>query len=197
MLFRPQSTWAAGIAGFALGAAGAWLFFPSATRFADAQLTPAITLEGLAAELAELRGRLPDQAHVMADVGHHFANLWFAGQAANWPLAEFNLAETKSHLRWAVRIIPKRKVGENEVDLAAILEAMENSPLARLGEAIAARDAQAFESAYRFTLETCYACHKASDKAFLKLRIPQTPDAPILNFDPQADLAALGASFPW
>jgi hypothetical protein len=185
-MMRPQP-WAAGIAGLALGAVGAWLFLPGGTRFADADPAPAATLASLAAELAELRGRLPDQAHAMADVGHHFANLWLAGKEANWPLAEFNLAETKSHLRWAVRIIPNRKVGESDVDLAAILEAMENAPLARLGEAIAARDAEAFERAYRYTLETCYACHKASDKAFLKLRIPAAPDAPILNFDPRAE----------
>ena len=38
----------------------------------------------------------------MADVGDHFTNLWFAGKAENWPLADFYLGETKSHLRWAV-----------------------------------------------------------------------------------------------
>jgi len=48
----------------------------------------------------------------MADVGAHFTNLWFAGDHANWPLAQFCLDETKSHLRWAVRIIPKRKDAE-------------------------------------------------------------------------------------
>jgi hypothetical protein len=32
--------------------------------------------------------RSVDQAHVMADVGCHFANLWFAVENRNWPLAQ-------------------------------------------------------------------------------------------------------------
>lgn len=42
-------------------------------------------------EVDALKRLLPDQAHVMADVDYHFANLWFAAHNANWPLAEFYL----------------------------------------------------------------------------------------------------------
>jgi hypothetical protein len=163
---------------------------PPAAAVAHAQPTgdrDAVTLESLAAEIETIKGRLPDQAHAMVDVGYHFANLWFSGQHENWKLAEFNLAETKSHLRWAVRIIPKRKVGEYEVDLQAILQSLENAPLTQLSEAITAKDKAAFEKAYRFTLESCYVCHKASDKAFIRPQIPATPDSHVLNFDPAAD----------
>src|SRR5437016_14585721 len=48
--------------------------------------------------------RLSDQAHAMADVGYHFSNLWFAADKQNWPLAAYSLGETRSHLKWAVRI---------------------------------------------------------------------------------------------
>lgn len=44
-----------------------------------------------------------------------------------------------------------------------------------------------FVAAYRFSLETCYACHKASDKPFLRPQIPDRPAEPTINFDPQAD----------
>jgi hypothetical protein len=64
-----------------------------------------------------LRERLPDQAHAMADVGYHFANLWFAAEKQNWPLANYYLGETRSHLRWAVRIHPVRKTKAGAVDL--------------------------------------------------------------------------------
>lgn len=37
----------------------------------------------LRAELDQLRARLPDQSHVMKDVGYHFTNLWFAAQTQN------------------------------------------------------------------------------------------------------------------
>jgi hypothetical protein len=123
----------------------------------------------------------------MADVGCQFSNLWFAGQKENWPLAEFYWKETKSHLNWAVRIIPRRNDSAGrEVDLVAILQALENSPLKELGEAISARDRGKFDKAYRFTLEGCYACHKASDKPFIRPQVPGEVDANIINFDPKA-----------
>jgi hypothetical protein len=191
-MIRKQPTWALSLLGIAAGLVVGWAatsFEPPLAGIVQAQQAqgqPAVTLETLAAEIETLKGRLPDQAHAMVDVGYHFANLWFSGQHENWKLAEFNLAETKSHLRWAVRIIPKRKVGEQEVDLQAILQSLENAPLAQLAEAIAAQDKPAFEKAYRFTLESCYACHKASDKAFIRPQIPASPDVHVLNFDPAA-----------
>src|SRR5438477_13058917 len=61
-------------------------------------------MAALRAAIEQLKGKVPDQSHAMKDVGYHFANLWFAGQKKNWPLAKFYLDETRSHLKWAVRI---------------------------------------------------------------------------------------------
>ncbi len=138
-------------------------------------------------ELQTAKGHLPDQSHAMQDVGYHFSNLWFAGQNQHWELANFYWSETRSHLHWAVRIIPVRKDNAGvEIKLVDILEAMENGPLKQLGEAIASKDSDAFEKAYRFSVETCYSCHKASDKPFIRVQIPTEPETPIINFDPNA-----------
>jgi hypothetical protein len=150
------------------------------------QKTP--DLATLAAEIEAIKGKLPDQAHAMQDVGYHFSNLWFAGQKEHWDLANFYWLEVRSHLRWAVRIIPIRKDNAGqEVNLPAILEAFENTPLKQLEEAIKAKDKSRFEKEYRFTTETCYACHKASDKPFIRLQIPTQPETPVINFDPKAE----------
>jgi hypothetical protein len=144
-------------------------------------------VEELKSEIEAINGMLPDQAHAMQDVGYHFSNLWFAGQKENWPLAEFYNNEVRSHLRWAVRIIPKRKDSAGqEIDLEAILQAFENSPWTQVKDAITAKDKAAFDKAYRFSLDTCYACHKASDKPFIRPQIPSQPETPIINFDPSA-----------
>ena len=80
-------------------------------------------------------------------VGDHFSNLWFAGRAENWPLADFYLGETKSHLRWAVRRIPIRKDNRGQdINLGNILEAFENSQLAQLKRAVDGKDRAAFEA---------------------------------------------------
>jgi hypothetical protein len=175
------------IAGAILGSTVVALLAPRSTAVAQAD-KPAPTLDSLASEIEMIKGKLPDQSHAMQDVSYHFSNLWFAGEKLNWPLANFYWSETRSHLRWAVRIIPKRKDNAGrEIDLPAILQAMENTPLKQLQDAITANDKDAFEKAYRFTMETCYACHKAADKPFIHPQIPTQPESPIINFDPNAD----------
>jgi hypothetical protein len=145
-------------------------------------------MDALAAEVRALRELVPDQAHIMADVGDHFTNLWFAGEAENWPLADFYLGETKSHLKWAVRAKPIRKDNAGrDINLPAILEAFENGQLTQLKQAVDRKDKLGFEAVYRESLSICYACHKASDKPYLRPQVPKVPEAGIINFDPKAD----------
>jgi hypothetical protein len=142
----------------------------------------------LKAEIQAIKDRLPDQAHAMQDVANQFTNVWFAERKRHWDLTNFYLGETRNHLRWAVRIIPKRKDNAGrEVDLVSILQAMENGPLKQLEGAIKASDHDRFVAAYKFSIETCYACHKASDKPYLRPQIPAGPGTQIINFDPKAN----------
>src|SRR4030095_3211871 len=99
----------------------------------------------LKAEIERLKGIVPDQSHAMKDVAYHYANLWFAAQKKNWPLAEFYWAETRAHLRWAVRTLPVRKDPQgNEVRLTTILEPIEKTALQQVHEAIQAQDSATF-----------------------------------------------------
>jgi hypothetical protein len=175
-------------AGVVVGAIAAALIRSDGQRASAQGPAVANDADDLQAEVEAIKGKLADQAHAMQDVGYHYSNLWFAGQHENWPLATFYLQETLSHLRWAVRIIPVRKdsLGQ-DVDLGAILQAFENTPAKQLQDAIAAQDKPAFEKAYRFTLEICYSCHKASEKPYLRPQIPAEPETPIINFDPSAE----------
>ena len=184
MTAQKMSLLAVLLLGIGLGATGYAILLPAAQPVT----TPVAAAPDWKAEIEAIKGELPDQSHVMQDVSYHFSNLWFAGKHENWDLASFYWSETRSHLRWAVRIIPVRKDNAGvEIKLADILEAMENSPLKQLGEAIAAHDGLAFEKSYRFTMETCYSCHKAADKPFLRPQIPTQPESPIINFDVKAD----------
>ena len=160
----------------------------NATRVARAQQPSTEPgSQQLADEIATIKGKLPSQSHTMQDVSYHFANLYFAGEHENWPLAQFYWEETLSHLHWAVRVIPVRKDTKgNDVDLRPILEGFENGPLHQLRDAIAAKDKSEFERRYRSAMETCYGCHKAADKPYLRPQIPQQPESPIINFDPNA-----------
>ncbi len=144
--------------------------------------------ENLAARVKALEDLLPSQSHLMADVGDHFTNLWFAGKAENWPLADFYLGETRSHLHWAVRRIPIRKDNRGQdVNLVNILEAFENSQLTQLKQTIDGKNRSGFESVYKESLTVCYSCHKAADKPYLRPQIPVEPTSRIMNFNPKAE----------
>jgi len=143
-------------------------------------------IAALRAEVTRLKGIVPDQSHAMKDVAYHFGNLWFAAQKTNWPLADFYWSETRSHLRWAVRIIPVRKDAQgNEIRLQEILDPIDKTSLQQVGDAIKAKDNAKFVESYKQMLDSCYACHLASAKPFLRLQIPQQPEVPIIRFEPQ------------
>ena len=141
-------------------------------------------IQKLEAEIKELKGQLPSQSHTMADVAYHFSNLWFAGQAQNWPLAEFYVDETRSHLRWAVRVRPVRPLSTGgEFHLADMLAGIEKGPLATLQASIKARDASQFSVTYKQMLASCYACHVAAEKPYLRLHVPEYPRETMIEFD--------------
>jgi hypothetical protein len=150
--FRPGVLRAVGLgACLFLYGASEFLFQPQAR--AQQKATPKQSeVDAAQMDLQTLSARLPDQAHAMADVGYHFANLWLAAEKQNWPLASYYLGETRSHLRWAVRIHPVRETKAGAVDLNGILEAVDNSLLSEVDKAITNKDIARFEAVYRQTL---------------------------------------------
>lgn len=181
------------LAGVCLAMAASLAVLHSQSVARQPQATPATAKTGdstdeltaLRAEVNRLKGVVPDQSHAMKDVGYHFSNLWFAGQKTNWPLAEFYWSETRSHLRWAVRIIPVRKDAQGrEIRLTEILDPIDKTSLQQIGNAIKAKDGTKFVETYKQMLDSCYACHLASGKPFLRLQIPQQPEVPIIKFEP-------------
>jgi hypothetical protein len=156
---------------------------------AASQAAPAAAEDAQAKDIAILKDKAPDQAHAMVSVAYHYNNLWFAGDANNWPLAEFYLNESRSHLKWAVRIIPVRKDSAGrEIKLQDILQAADNTLLKELQESVKAKDHDRFAKAYKIMLDNgCYSCHKAVDKPYLRLCMPERPAEEMINFEPEAE----------
>ena len=188
--------WVSAAAAFGLGLVAAWALSGRLGGTASAADAPAAGKPAVAApdevatlkaQVARLQGMVPDQSHSMSDVAYHFTNLWFAGRAGNWPLAQFYADETHSHLKWAVRIIPVRKDRDgHDVDLGGILTALEQTSLKDLDQSIKGKDGRKFEAAYRAQMENCMACHRAAGKEFIRLHVPERPDAGVVDFAPPA-----------
>ncbi len=135
-------------------------------------------------ELAQLQARV-----AMVAVDYHASNLWFAGKAENWPLADYYWQQTLNHIQLSVKVkaTPARK-GEpgNEARLAEIAEAIETSPSMQVGAAIERNDLRQFLVSYRTLLEGCYTCHKAAGLPFLRPRMPVPPASSIITVDANA-----------
>jgi cytochrome c553 len=145
------------------------------------------TMDSLPMEVARLKSLVPSQSHAMMDVQFHWTNLWFAAQHKNWPLAQFYFDESRQHMTWMIRIRPVRQGPDGkDVDLRGIFSGIDNSSLAAVKEAIEQKDGAKFAATYKTMLESCYACHKASGKPYLRPMIPESPDQSMINFDPDA-----------
>jgi hypothetical protein len=141
-------------------------------------------LKALRADVARLKANAPSQSHTMSDVGYHWTNLWFAGEKKNWPLATFYFEEARAHILWTIQLRPVRKGPDgNDVNLMPIFESIDTSAFKAVADSIQAQNSAAFAAAYRVTLESCYACHKASGKPYLRPAVPTEPAQSIINFD--------------
>ena len=159
--------------------------FVASDATAQSASTTTADVAALKAEIETLRSVVPSQSHAMADVDYQFSNLWFAARNGNWPLAEFYLNETRSHLGWAVRIRPVRRLSNGgQFDLRPMLESVDGTVLASLHDSIARHDKKTFEQAYRQTIDACFACHQAAEKPFLRPHSPEAPASRIIDFRP-------------
>lgn len=166
-----------------LGAASEFPFEPQARAQQSPTPKPG-KAAGAPTDMQALSDRLPDQSHAMQDAGYHFENLWFAGDKQDWPLASYYLRKTRSYLELAVQIKPVRKTQAGDVNLKGILDAVNNSLLAQVDQAITNKDIANFKTAYRQTIEGCNACHTACEKSYIRLQVPSVPSASIIDFDP-------------
>ncbi len=144
-------------------------------------------IAALKADVEVLKGKTPSASVAMADVGFHWSNLWFAGQSANWPLAGYYFSEARNHIRWLTRINPMPKGPDGmPVDVKGIFDGIDTSTLAAVKAAIDKKDRKEFETAYRGALESCYQCHKAVGRAYLRPMIPKALPQTIINLDARA-----------
>lgn len=158
------------------------------TRGAAAPSAQGVDLQALQADVERLKSLLPNQSHIMMDVGYHWTNLWFAARQKNWPLARFMFSETKQHIAWTVLLRPVRKLPDGgEVNIKGIWDGIEPSSFAAVDIAIGQEDLPQFEADYKVATETCYSCHKSAQLPFIRPQIPAGPAATILNFAPDAE----------
>jgi hypothetical protein len=110
----------------------------------------------------------------------HHIKIWLAGQAHNWPLAEYEAKE----LRETFEDISTYQGTWNDFPIAKLAESNLNPPLDALDKAIEGKDAAGFKKAYDQVSAACNSCHQATNNGFVAIRTPSGADFPDQDFHP-------------
>ena len=98
------------------------------------------------------------------------AKLWFAGEAGNWKLAQYEVDELGEGFDDVVRYHPTHK--DSPVPIGASVEKIVREPLAEVGRAVAAQDRARFERAFDALTDGCNRCHQATNFGFNVVQRP-------------------------
>jgi len=106
---------------------------------------------------------VPRLGDIMSTIQSRHIKLWFAGKAANWQLADFELRQLKAALAEAASLYSGIPV--SDVTMMTV-------PLGSVEDAIVAKDGKRFAKAAGELTDGCNACHRSMGRAFLVMRIP-------------------------
>jgi len=96
--------------------------------------------------------------------------LWFAGQAKNWPLADYELDELKEGFDDVIKFFPVK----DDMKIADMAGSTVMPVLPDVKSAIDARDGGKFAAAFDKLTAACNACHQAANHAFIVIQRPTT-----------------------
>ena len=108
----------------------------------------------------------PGLGEFMSGIQVHHEKLWFAGEAGNWKLADFEIGEMQE----AVDDIEKYCTDRPEVASLPMLQPALDS----VAHAVARADGTGFRNGFVYLTGTCNNCHRATKHAFNVIQLPTT-----------------------
>ncbi|HYX22078.1 MAG TPA: hypothetical protein VFA98_14645 [Thermoanaerobaculia bacterium] len=118
------------------------------------------------------------------------AKLWFAGEAGNWKLAQYEVDELGEGFDDVVRYHPTHK--DSPVPIGASVEKIIREPIAEVGRAVAAGDRARFEKAFDALTDGCNRCHQATNFGFNVVQRPTANAFSNQSFAPPASSGTRG-----
>jgi len=111
----------------------------------------------------------------MTTIQLHAGKLWFAVNAANWDLAGYELDELKETMEAAKTLNAEK----NGVKVSNVLDAVLQTQIAQLQDAIKSKSKLQFQKSYDSTLSACNGCHSEAGVKFIQIVRPSAP--PVTN----------------
>jgi hypothetical protein len=115
---------------------------------------------------------IPGLGEIMTLTQMRHSKLWFAGEAGNWDLAEYELDELHEGLDDAAKFHPTHK--DIQLPIPALIDKIMAAPLKQLQEATEAKDQQRFIKSFDELTAACNQCHQATDFGFNVVTRPTT-----------------------
>lgn len=106
----------------------------------------------------------PGLGEIMTLTQMRHVKLWFAGQSANWPLANYELDELNEGLEDAATFHPTHK--DAELPIPQLIDKIMKAPIGQLEEAVKAQDQERFTKAFDALTGGCNSCHQATKFGF-------------------------------
>jgi hypothetical protein len=136
----------------------------------------------LEARMAEVEERFRPGLHsLMQQVQLRHAQLWFAGEAGNWELADYQAHELEELLEQIQELHPEY----DGRSVAELLEQLLQPAVERVESAIDTRQPAEFAAAFDDMTTQCNACHAATDRRAIVIQRPTTRPLDNLRYEPQ------------
>jgi len=123
---------------------------------------------------------IEELAPAMGDMQRFAEKLYFAGQAGNWPLADFYLHEIEE----TVEKVIKSNIVDEGVPVSSFMKTMFPPSVEGIKGPVKARDAAQFAARYEGLISSCNACHQATQHGFVKITVPRQPTYENQDFRP-------------
>lgn len=117
---------------------------------------------------------LPHLSEIMVRQQMRHIKLWFASDAGNWPLADYEIDQLKDGFDDVAKLLG-----------GDIVQQHVGGAVSRLEKAIESKDHEAFVSAFDGLSAGCNACHHTLDHAFIVIQRPVLLPYSDQNFSPQ------------
>jgi hypothetical protein len=128
-------------------------------------------------------GYLPSISDFMIEtIQPRHVRLWVAARSGDWPFAAYELGNLKGAFDRLGRAHPV----EHEIPLRDLISGLTAPSFEDLHKAIQSKDATAFAKAYGDLTSTCNACHQATNRGVVVIRVPTDSSISDQDFVPAA-----------
>ena len=122
----------------------------------------------------DIAAMLPSPARLMHEIGTRWWKVYYAAQASNWALADYEVKQVEDLLEPCTVTQPK---------YAQYMQPFVNNDINKLRLAITAQDWPGFQQVYHQSIRNANDYHKAAGKALIIWKLPTTPP-PVMEMRP-------------